>query len=441
MLNASPKRIKEIELLDAMCGTGKSYNLFKFIASNPQECFLYVTPMLSEVSSRPAEELAKFGESGVEFHEPTGAGFRTKGDHLLHLLESRQNVICTHTLFQGMGKAGQDSVWRYGYIIIVDEELGMIEPLESSILADGDKKLLFKENVITTEADGKVVWCDDAWGVTGSAFSAVRKLAEDGGLYTNKGGTFFNTQIPVELIQSAKRVIVATYLFEGSVLQAFLKVKGIGQKPFTFDGMELRDERLLKKALSERIEFYDAEGPTEKLHRALKMPVDDLRLKYSSSMFSTSWYGSAQSGAITKLGNHIRGVARSMDVNAEDLIYTLPSAIAGKAGDKWIKNRPKVIKVKSFSPETCFLHKGARATNNYAGKTAAIHAFNRYPHPAIKTYLQENGGIVSDDNFALAEMIQWFFRTAIRIPNGPKVKLHIVSPRMDRLFKDWLYSS
>jgi hypothetical protein len=439
MLNASMERVKEIELLDAMCGTGKSYNLFKFISQNPHECYIYVTPMLSEVGSRAAEELAKFGDYGIVFEEPTGEGYTTKGGHLLDLLDARKNVICTHSLFQKLENSGRQSVGKHGYILIIDEELGMIDPLNHSILAEADKKQLIKDGFLKTEPDGKVVWVNEEWGGSDSAFAQVRKLADNGSLYSNKNGTFFNVQLPVQLIQAAKRVIVATYLFEGNVFQGFLKIKGIKHKPFTFDGMQLRDERVLKKALLDRIEFCDVPVTTEKLYRQLKIPVDDLRAKASSSALSHSWYGTVKRAELERMANHIRNVARHMNVKTNDLIYTLPSAILGKKGDKWIKRGPRIVKVKGYGAETCYLHKAARATNSYADKTAAIHAYNRYPHPAVKSYLQEQGAIVDDDTFALAEMIQWLFRTAIRQPDGPKVKIHIVSPRMDKLFKDWLY--
>jgi hypothetical protein len=105
LLNVPKAGLKEVEILDAMCGTGKTHNLFKFIAANPLESYLYVTPMLSEVSNRAAEELAKFPECGVIFDEATGEGYRTKGDHLLALVAMGRNVTCTHALFQGMVSA------------------------------------------------------------------------------------------------------------------------------------------------------------------------------------------------------------------------------------------------------------------------------------------------------------------------------------------------
>ena len=314
----------------------------------------------------------------------------------------------------------------------------MIEPLKDSVLAFQDREQLLKEQVIATEPDGRVVWLRDEWG--NGAFAEARQRAETGSLYSNRNGVFFNVQLPIELIQMAKRVIVATYLFEGSVFQAFLKIKGIGYKPFSFDGMEMRDGYDLKTALRERIEFFGSSATMEKLYRQVGIPVDDLRAQASNSTFSTSWYQNAKFPDRSQVGKHIRNIARSMDVKVGDLIYTLPSTVVGKEGEKWKTSRKGVLKIKGFGAQSCFLHKGARATNDYAHKTAAIHAYNRYPHPAVKSYLEEQGAKIDDDSFALAELIQWFFRTAIRVPSGPKVKLHIVSPRMHKLFKDWLYS-
>lgn len=273
MLNASMYRVKEVEILDAMCGTGKSYNLFKFIKQNTNERFIYVTPMLTEVESRAAIELAKLGDTGTVFHSPTGDGYKTKGDHLVDLLEAGENVICTHTLFQQLSWRGISAVWAREYTVIVDEELGMIEPLKDSVLALQDRKQLLKEQVIATEQDGRVVWLREEWG--NGAFAEARKRAETGSLYSNRSGAFFNVQLPIELIRVAKRVIVATYLFEGSVFQAFLAIKGIGHKPFSFDGMELRDGRELKAALRERIEFFGTPATMEKLYRQVGIPVDE----------------------------------------------------------------------------------------------------------------------------------------------------------------------
>lgn len=437
MIKAVRRNTKDVEVLDAMCGTGKTFNLFKFISLNPYERFIYVTPMLTEVSSRPAEELAKFGDCGVVFHEPNVEGFRTKGDHLLALLEAGNNIICTHTLFQQMGPAAIELVYRWGYIAIIDEELGMIGPISDRVLAKADARLLIEKGVISTETDGRVLWLDDRAGEGDSAFATAREMADSGGLYINKQGTFFNIQLPVELICAAKRVIIATYLFEGSILHAFLTTKGLGFKPFTFDGLELRNERQLKRALKARIEFKSPPS-TERFHRELGVPVDEIAKKDMHGVLSSTWYKNANKSKLKKVENHLRNVARYMGIEAEDLIYTLPSKVVGKDGDRYLPSNKRPIKPKGFPANVCFLHKGARAVNDYSERTAAIHAYNRYIHPAITTYLKDHGAEVSDEAFALAEMIQWLFRTALRIPDGPTVQIHIAAPRMEKLFRDWL---
>lgn len=66
-----------------------------------------------------------------------------------------------------------------------------------------------------------------------------------------------------------------------------------------------------------------------------------------------------------------------------------------------------------------------------------IHAYNRYPNKNVKLYMQGYGVYIDDEQFALAEMVQWVWRSRIR--NGEPIKLCIASERMEKLFKEWLY--
>ncbi|MCF8150854.1 MAG: hypothetical protein K9K30_07770 [Burkholderiaceae bacterium] len=440
MLNAVAKGVKEVEVLDAMCGTGKTYNLFKFVSQNSHERYIYVTPMVSEASSRPKEELAKFGDCGVVFWEPKEIGPNRKGDHLISLLKSEKNVSCTHELFRRVGHAGQELIRQSAYIIIIDEALEMIGAQKENALPADDIKLMLERKAIILEESGRVTWNDEALGKGNSMHAGFRDLAETGQLHADKSGTFFNIQLPIGIIQAAKRIIVSTYLFEGSILQAYLQVKGMTFKPFYFDGMELRDEKALKAALVDRIQFFDLPITTERLYRQLKIPVDDLAARARDRALSYSWYmDKAKAKDFVTLGKHIRNTARQMNAKADDLIYTMPSEPLGKQGDKW-DYRNRRIKIKGFGPETCYLDKGARATNRHADKSAAIHAYNRYLNPSVTKYLEDHGARISHDTFALAELIQWVSRTTIRKPDNSTLRLHIVSPRMDKLYKGWLHS-
>ena len=87
--------------------------------------------------------------------------------------------------------------------------------------------------------------------------------------------------------------------------------------------------------------------------------------------------------------------------------------------------------------ETLWISCSMRATNKYQHKKLAIHCYDRYPHVSISTYLQDYKVKVNQDRFAIAEFLQWLFRSNIRTPNGT-VTVAIASERMHKLMTSWM---
>ena len=85
-----------------------------------------------------------------------------------------------------------------------------------------------------------------------------------------------------------------------------------------------------------------------------------------------------------------------------------------------------------------FLHCAAKATNEYRHKTALAYPINRYVNPNIVKFVSDHGAMVSQDDFALSEMVQWVWRSAIR--DGKPITLYIPSDRMYQLFTGLLCS-
>ena len=69
---------------------------------------------------------------------------------------------------------------------------------------------------------------------------------------------------------------------------------------------------------------------------------------------------------------------------------------------------------------------------------SSTRSINRYPNQTIKAYLQDYGCDVDSDVFALSELVQWVWRSAIR--NNQVITLCIASSRMKKLFIEWLDS-
>ena len=83
-----------------------------------------------------------------------------------------------------------------------------------------------------------------------------------------------------------------------------------------------------------------------------------------------------------------------------------------------------------------FLACNSKGTNQYRNKTALAYLLNIYPNTRQKTYLYSKGIAFNDDFYALSEMLQWIWRSAIR--DGKPVQLYVPSLRMRTLLKDWL---
>ena len=88
---------------------------------------------------------------------------------------------------------------------------------------------------------------------------------------------------------------------------------------------------------------------------------------------------------------------------------------------------------KGFAPINC------RATNEYSNKTAIAYIGNRFFKPTIKNFFTFNNIPTEkqfEDKFALSELVQFVFRSAIR--NGKPIDVYIPSKRMRDLFEEWL---
>jgi hypothetical protein len=94
------------------------------------------------------------------------------------------------------------------------------------------------------------------------------------------------------------------------------------------------------------------------------------------------------------------------------------------------------LKGKGYSHKECWIPLNTKATNQYAHKTAMAYLSNRFALPPIKNFFEDQGIDMSEDIYALSEMIQVLWRTAIR--NDEPVQFYIPSERMRNLFKLWL---
>jgi hypothetical protein len=406
----------KIELLDSIMGSGKTQGVIQWMLTNPQNKYLYVSPMLTEV-----EERIPTACQALEFTYPCTEEYKTKGQHLLKLLEEGCNVSFTHSLFTDLTKQHLALIRKHEYILIVDEEVAFIEPYKGNYSRD-DIVSLEKAGHIRVEEDnlGRVVWqwYDDN-EMNDTAYSKLKRMSDLGMLYCAKRDRkIMVVHLPIELVQSSRRVILLTYLFKGSVMESFMDLKGIEIVPFK--------------------EVKPLKSTTDVLTKAKSLItfIDTTTTKAVSNLsMSSTWYSkNATTADLEKVSNAIFSVYRKFG-DKESFIFTAPKSLADYQYVKDEKLKRNIIH-KKMPKDVDWIYCGTKATNMWSHKSIAVHAYNRYVNTAIKAYLQDYGTPPDDDMFALSEMVQWIFRTCIR--NDEPLQLCILNNRMKGLLCNWL---
>ena len=406
-----------VEIVEGIMGSGKSTGIINWMEENPTEKYIYVSPLLSEVGEggRLSQSL-----NNITFEYPVT---KNKADEMLDLLKLGKNIACTHVLYSSLTAEHLKYIEDGDYILVIDEEINLISGV--SEYGRGDYKWLFSNDHIEVIPEtGQVCWKGDEALLKDNKYYKFKTYCDNQSLYVTKRDQYMMvSQLPIKLLNCAKRVIILTYMFEGNVLDCFLKIKGLKVVPFT--EIKLREVDVEEvKSLIKLIK------PTKTL---LQMNM------------TLSWYDNkATNDDLHEISKFIRNCAVSSKASRDDVIYTHPkNRFDSDSKSKTLIKplgfyRKKIGNVESV----CWLASSTKATNLYADKWCLIHCYNRYPQTPVEAYINDYGsdmGVrLNAEVFALSEMLQWVWRSRIR--KGENIVLAIGSARMCRIFSRWLES-
>lgn len=421
----------KVEICSYLMGSSKTNKIIEWMSCNKDEKFIYVIPNLSEL------EDTEFGNSrilSIGFVAPSTDKYRTKGEDIYHLLCDGINVACTHALYQSLERKHLDKIKEHGYIIVIDEEVNLIDAYTHASTADL-LSLLNDGKVSISETDGLVSWCANEFHteqykdrthkhhqfykhiINEYVYTSrcTQKEVDGKVIYTS---AFMTSQLTKDLISCAKRIIIITYLFQGSVLESFLKLKG-------FEISKFEDIGITEKSLESVVS------------RITLLPYDRNMKKHK---LSSSWWDNASKEQVDDINRFIRRVCENSKIHRDDVMWTCSKKrVRSESGGR---NSVKHFIAPAGFTKDCegnslFIPCNMRATNKYQHKKLAIHCYNRYPHLSISTYLKDYKANVDQDRFAVAEMLQWLFRSNIRTPDGT-VTVAIASERMHKLMTSWM---
>lgn len=392
----------KIKVVDAGCGVGKTSAMINFINENEDDKFLYITPFLTEV------DRIKKGCKNKNFQEPTE--LPTKTEDLIRLIEKGYNVVSTHALFQRLTDRVLDLTQFNNYILIIDEAADVIEEIT---ITKNDLKTITKEYV-TIREDMTVVWNEDKKDYEGR-FDDYKHMIEMGGVkaHCSESGEVVSLvwTFPSFIFEAFKDVYILTYMFNGQ--RAYYDYNHI-----EIENLYVKDFHITKE---EQKYNYDKQ-------KKLITIVDDEKLNAigeANGSLSKSWfYRNDNSVLMKKLQNNInnffKNIMKGVPINQKI----------------WTTFREHRDSVKGKGYINAFVPINIRATNDYKESVAVAYIANRYLKPTLKHFFETENIPVDEDTYALSEMIQFIYRSAIR--DGKPITVYVPSKRMRTLLQNWI---
>lgn len=394
----------KVNIIDAVMGTGKTSAAINFINESDEEVkFLYITPYLTEVK-RIIDSCPN-----RKFKQPQSYGSKLNG--IKYLFEKGNNIVSTHALFSLFDEEIIDLAYTNNYTLIMDEVADVIEPLA---ISKYDLDIILK-NYAHVE-DGHILkW--DVENYTGE-FYKYKKQCDLGcvGIYNN---TAILWLFPISTFRAFRNIYILTYMFDAQTQKYYYDYYNIEYVFWYITGDSLDTYRFTQDKVEYAMPDY-----SKLIHIC-----DNDKLNHigdRETALSKSWYERNKNNILMKTlknatGNFFKNYTKT---KSNENLWTC------------FKDYKNLVSGKGYAKG--FLSSNIRATNEYRDRIAVAYLVNKFFNPYVKNFFTLNGVEVNEDAFAVSEMLQFIWRSAIR--DGEEVWLYIPSSRMRMLLEDWIVS-
>lgn len=389
----------KIKVVDAMMGEGKSTYFLNKMKTETDTRYIYITPFLSEIQ-RAIKEIPSFKEP-----RHLGDG---KLENLHSLLINDCNIATTHSLFRMCTDETIDLINAGEYTLILDESMDVIDMFD---ITNKDYDMLTQNKLIEIKDNNIVEWIDSEYE---GQFNYFKKLCKNGTVIEikkTKKVQFLAWNFSIDAFKAFKSIYILTYLFDASMMRHYFEMNNIEYDKYTIQNHDLvpYSDRLPYDKIKYKNLINIYEGNLNN--------IGDRR-----TALSLSWL-KKKPDLRRKLKNNIYNYFQhQVEAPSETIIWTTFKSIQSH------------LKGKGYTKS--FLSCNARATNEYKDRYNLAYCCNRFISPDYVEYFNSHGVEVDEDLFALAEMLQWIWRSAIR--ESEPINIYIPSKRQRDLLIDWL---
>ena len=397
--------MKDIKIIDMPMGEGKTTGLINYMNNHPDNKYLFITPFLDEV-----ERIIK-GCKDLDFAEPDDK--HSKLSDLKNLISNGRNIASTHALFSIVDSNVVELLYANGYILVLDEVLELIEPLPVSTK---DIQLLLDGNIIRVDETGRVYVSDKTYKGKDCKFSREINAIKNQNVYYVDNTLLlciFNTSI----FEAFEDVMVLTYMFDGSLMKSYFELYDIKYSYYKIVNNEIIegkfDDSEFINRVRELIHIYDG-----RLNN-----IGEKKTALCFNWYTDRKYRNEHRILKNNMYNYLKNIAKTTSKEAMWSTFT---------GDR------DSIK-EYFAPPSYakgFVACNSRATNKFANRNTLIYSVNVFLNPYIVKYFSRKGVRLNEENYALSQLLQWIWRSAIR--NNEEINIYIPSSRMRLLLKAYL---
>lgn len=393
-----------INVVDSIMGSGKSSWAIQYMKDNEDSNFIYITPFLSEV------QRVKSSCDNRKFYEPIQLG-KGKQDNLHKLLENEKDIASTHALFKMSNDITSELIKSGNYILILDEVMDVLDKVQ---LKKDDVPSMLSLGLITID-NGVIVWNEDKIDYEGK-YDSIKSMALSNTLFI-VNNTVLMWTFPADIFKSFKEVYVLTYMFKGQIQRYYYDLYDIKYDYFSIDKVDGKYTMC---------EYKDNKDSIEKIKGLINI-FEDVKLNSigdNEYSLSSTWFKTDKNiPLINKLQKNVYNYfAQKTKAKSSDLIWTTFKSAQSKLNGKGYTRG--------------FVSVNARATNEYGTRHNMAYCANIFLNPLVKNFFVDHKVVVEEDIYAISEMLQWIWRSAVR--NNEVVNIYIPSSRMRNLLKDWL---